>query len=38
MTPMNVFITEGNVDLSLSKLHHAFEMEARDQLLALPCV
>ena len=31
MTPMNVFITEGNVNI------YAFEVEARDQPLRLLC-
>jgi hypothetical protein len=37
MTLMNVIITEGNVDICLSKLHHAFEVEACDQLWRLLC-
>ena len=34
-TPMNVFLTEGNVDIYLSRLHLTWKPEERDGLLRL---
>ena len=35
MTPMNVFVTEGNVDIYLSQLHETWNPEDRGKLLQL---
>jgi phosphatidylinositol kinase/protein kinase (PI-3 family) len=35
MTPMNVFVTEGNVEIYLSKLHNSLDQAERDTLLRL---
>jgi hypothetical protein len=35
MTPMNVFVTEGNLEIYLSKLHATWSAEQRDSLLRL---
>ncbi len=34
-TPMNDFLTEGNVEIYLSRLHNAWDVGARDVLLRL---
>jgi hypothetical protein len=35
MSPMNVFVTEGNVEIYLSKLHTTWNVQERDMLLRL---
>jgi hypothetical protein len=35
MAPIEIFVSEGNVDIYLSKLHEAWDAEARDKLLRL---
>jgi hypothetical protein len=35
MNPMNVFLTEGNVEIYLSRLHATWNAEERDKLLRL---
>ena len=37
MSPMDVFVTEGNVDIYLSKLHTTWNVRERDTLLRLVC-